>query len=101
MNPEQNPIMEELEKTHEKVEIPVVEREPLPEFNSTDEWTVLLVGQVDVYNQKFPTDSFQCPERVFWKAEQLPTTPKGTVNDVYYLYHVDKEKRITLYLKHP
>lgn len=80
---------------------PTIEKDPLPEFNSKDEWTLMLVGQKEVYEQTFPTDQFFYPERIFWKAEQMPHTPKGTVNDVYYLYKLNKEKRIALYIKHP
>jgi hypothetical protein len=96
-----NEIREALEKTHDRQELPVIEKEPLPDFNAPDEWTLMLVGQQKVYEHNFPTDDFNHPERIFWKAEQMEDTPKGTVNDVYYLYHLNKEKRIALYIKHP
>lgn len=63
-------------------------------------WTVIMVGEAGVNEQEFTPEEFQHPERLFWKAEQMPDTPKGTVNDVYYLYHLNKDKKIALYFKH-
>lgn len=64
------------------------------------EWTVLMVGEAGITEQEFPGEEFHHPERIFWKAEETPDMPRGTVNDVYYLYHLNKDKKIALYFKH-
>ena len=63
-------------------------------------WTVILVGERTISDQEFNDDDFKHPERLYWRAEQLEDTPDGTINDVYYLYHLNRIKKIALYFKH-
>lgn len=69
-------------------------------LSSPKEWTILMVGEAGITEQTFPAGEFNHPERLFWKAEKVADMPAGTVNDVYYLYHLNETKKIALYFKH-
>lgn len=63
------------------------------------DWAVILVGEKSIQEQFFNDENFNHPERIYWKAEQMPNTPEGTINDVYYLYHLNRQRKIALYFK--
>lgn len=63
------------------------------------DWTVIMIGELDIVENSFPVKEFGHPERIFAKAEMTPDTPAGTVNDVYYLQHLNKEKCFAIYFK--
>lgn len=70
-------------------------------FKPKDErWLILLVGETGIQEHKIPPEEFTAPERIFWKAEAVPDRPEGTLNDVYYLYHKNEDRKVCLYFKH-
>ena len=64
------------------------------------EWTVIMIGETKIIENSFPVDHFNHPERLYAKAEEVPNMPENTVNDVYYLYHLNDIKKIAVYFKH-
>lgn len=69
------------------------------EFAPKD-WTVVMIGETGIVENSFPIGDFNHPERIFAKAEVVPGMSAGTVNDVYYLYHLNKVKNFAIYFKH-
>lgn len=64
------------------------------------QWLIILVGEKGIQEHFIPSEEFNTPERIFWKAEETPDKEQGSVNDVYYLYHKNEDRHVCLYFKH-
>lgn len=70
-------------------------QEQVPE----EKYLIILIGETGIRDHFVSAEEFTTPERIFWKAEEVPNKKEGEINDVYVLYHVNKERRVCVYFK--
>jgi hypothetical protein len=62
-------------------------------------WHVFYIGELGVTQLTFNPGMFHPQDRLFLKAEKVPSLQKGNINDVYNQMKVDKENQIAIYCK--